>query len=72
MSEDYDLVNTAKTKFPKSELMLSGVLRRRGLSWRRIGELNGRLNWVAKTLEFTLLDPKTGSIIVTSVRMAST
>jgi hypothetical protein len=38
----YALVNKAKTKFPQSKLVLSGVLRRRDMSWRRIGALNDR------------------------------
>jgi hypothetical protein len=37
----YAVVNKAKTKFSKSRLVLSGVLRRRDVSWRRIGALNG-------------------------------
>jgi hypothetical protein len=32
MGEVYDLVNTAKTKFPGSRLVLTGVLRSRGMS----------------------------------------
>ena len=39
MGEVYGLVKTAKTKFPTSKIVLSGVLRRRDVSWRRIGEL---------------------------------
>jgi hypothetical protein len=40
MGEVYDLVNTAKSKFPDSRLVLSGVLRSRGMSWRRVGATN--------------------------------
>jgi hypothetical protein len=46
----YALVNKAKTKFPKSRLVLSGVLRRRDVSWRQIRALNGRFDRIAKTL----------------------
>jgi hypothetical protein len=41
VSDVYALVNEAKTKFPEARLVLSGVLRRRDVSWRRIGALNG-------------------------------
>jgi hypothetical protein len=34
MGEVYDLVNTAKAKFPGSRLLLSGVLKRKSVSWR--------------------------------------
>jgi hypothetical protein len=49
MGDTYALVNKAKTKFPQSRLVLSGVLRRRDVSWRRFGALNGRYYWIAKT-----------------------
>jgi hypothetical protein len=45
-----DLVLTAKTKYPKSKRILSGVLRRRDASWRLIDTLSDRFDWVAKTL----------------------
>ena len=38
----YDLVHTAKTKFSTSRVVLSCVLRRRDLSWRRNGAVNSR------------------------------
>ena len=37
MGEVYDLVDMAKAKFPDSRLVLSGVLRNRGVNWRRVG-----------------------------------
>jgi hypothetical protein len=40
MGEVYDLVNTAKSKFSDSGLVLRGVLRSRGVSWRRVGATN--------------------------------
>ena len=57
MGEVYDLVNTAKAKFPGSRLVLSGVLRRRGVNWRRVGAANDRLEWVARNLGATFVDP---------------
>ena len=42
MGDVYDLVNTAKTNFSTSIVVLSGVLRRRDVSWRRIGAVNSR------------------------------
>jgi hypothetical protein len=53
----YAPLNRAKTKSPKSRLVLSGVLRLRDVSWRRIGALNGRYDWTAKTLGITFVDP---------------
>lgn len=57
MGEVHALVNTAKAKLPQSRLVLSGVLRRRDVSWRRIGALNDRYEWIAKTLGVTFVDP---------------
>ena len=42
MGDVYDLVNTAKMKFSASRVVLSGVLRRKDVSWRRIGAVNDR------------------------------
>lgn len=57
MGDVYELVTTAKKKFPNCRLVLSGVLRRRDVSWRRIGALNNRLDWVANALGLTFVDP---------------
>jgi hypothetical protein len=57
MGEVYDLVNTAKAKFPGSRLVLSGVLRSNGVSWRRVGAANDRFEWVATVLGATFVDP---------------
>ena len=57
MRDVYGMVNTAKTKFSTSRVVLSGVLRREDVSWRRIGAVNDRLEWVANTLGVTFVDP---------------
>jgi len=57
MGEIYALVSTAKKKLPNCKLVLSGVLRRRDVSWRRIGGLNDRLDWVANAVGLTFVDP---------------
>jgi lysophospholipase L1-like esterase len=57
MGEIYTLATTAKAKFPSGRLVLSGVLRRSDVSWRRIGALNDRLDWVAGALGITFVDP---------------
>jgi hypothetical protein len=49
MGEVYTLVAAAK-KLPKSKLVLCGVLRRRDVSWRRIGGLNVTLACVARAV----------------------
>ena len=55
--EVYTLVAAAKKRLPKCKLVLSGVLRRRDVSWRRIGGLNDRLAWVANAVGLTCVDP---------------
>ena len=57
MGEVYALVSTAKKKLRNCRCVLSGVLRRRDVSWRRIGALNSRLDWVANALVLTFVDP---------------
>ena len=57
MGDVYDLIITAKSKFAASRIVLSGLLRRRDVSWQRIGATNDRLEWVASTLGVTFLDP---------------
>jgi hypothetical protein len=69
MGDVYGLVNTAKTKFSTSRLVLSGVLRREDVSWRRVGAVNYRLEWVAITLGVTFV---VGWMIGTLVEMAFT
>jgi len=38
-------------------VILSRVLRRRDVSWRRIGAANDRLQWVARSLGVSFVDP---------------
>ena len=57
MGGAYVLVATAKKKLPNCKLVLSGVLRRRDIPWRRIGGLNDRLARVADTEGLTFVDP---------------
>jgi hypothetical protein len=57
MGEVYSLVDKAKVKFPQSRIVLSGVLRRTVVSWRRIGALKDGYSWIAKTLGVTFVDP---------------
>jgi lysophospholipase L1-like esterase len=57
MGEVYDLMNTVKAMFPGFRLVLSGVLRSKGVSWRRVGAISHRLEWVAGNLGVTFVDP---------------
>jgi lysophospholipase L1-like esterase len=57
MGEVYALASTAKKKLPNCRLVLSGMLRRGDVSWRRIGALNDRCDWVANALGLTFVDP---------------
>jgi lysophospholipase L1-like esterase len=56
MKEAYALVSTAKKKLPNCRLVLSGVLRRRDVAWRRTGALNDRFDWVANALGLNFVD----------------
>jgi hypothetical protein len=57
MGELHMLVSTVRKKLPNCKFILSGVLRRRDVSWRRIGSLNDGLSWVANTMGLTYVDP---------------
>jgi hypothetical protein len=57
MDVAYSLVNTAKGKFTQTKILLSGLLRRTDVTWRRIGASNDRYDWIAKTLGVTFVDP---------------
>jgi hypothetical protein len=55
--EIYGLVITAKTKFSTSRVVLNGVLQWRDVSWRHIGAINSRYEWLAQILGVTFVDP---------------
>jgi len=55
LGEIYDLVATAKRKLLNCRIVLSGVLRRRDWSRRRIGELNDRFVGYQKSWALTSL-----------------
>jgi len=57
MGDIYNLISMAKSKFSSSRVILSGVLIRKDVSWRRIAAANDRLGWVANTLGVTFVDP---------------
>jgi len=57
MGEVYDIVNTAKAKFPDSGLLLSDVLKSKGKNWWCVGVANDRFDWVAGNLGRTFVDP---------------
>ena len=46
----------ATKKLLNCRLVLSGVLRRRDVSWQHIGALNDRFDWVANALGLTFID----------------
>ena len=56
MGDVYDLLNTAKTMFSKSRVVLSGVLRSQDVSWQSNGTINSGYAWVASTLGVTFVD----------------
>jgi hypothetical protein len=57
MEVEYSLVATAKSKFPHFRLVVSDVLRRRDVTWRRKGKWTTHNNWAAKTLGIAFVDP---------------
>jgi len=57
--EKCDLVNTAKAKFPGPRLVLSGVLRSKGVKWQCVRAANDRFEWVSRKLGATFIDPNT-------------
>jgi hypothetical protein len=57
MGEVYAVAAKEESKSPHSSLVLSGVLRRRDVPWRRVGTVNDRYGWVAKTLGVYFVDP---------------
>jgi len=57
MGEVCVLVCAAKKMLPNCRVVLSGVLRRRDVSWRRVGALNDRFDWVANALGLTFVNP---------------
>ncbi len=42
---------------PRAAIVVSGVLRRRDMSWRRIGHLNDLMSWVAEAQKANFVDP---------------
>jgi len=56
MDEVYSVVATDKPKFPHCRLALSGILRRSDVTWRCVGAVDDRYDWVAKTLGVTFAD----------------
>jgi len=57
LGEVLALASMVKKKLLNCRLVLSGVLRRRDVSWRRIGALNYGIDWVANALGLTFVDP---------------
>ena len=57
MGDVYGLVNSAKAMFSTSSVVLSVLLQRENMSWRRIVAANYRVVWVANTLGVTFVDP---------------
>ncbi|XP_068082581.1 uncharacterized protein [Anabrus simplex] len=56
MEKFYELVNSTKKKFPKANVVISGILRRPDVSWKKIGRLNQELQWVAESCGSLFVD----------------
>jgi hypothetical protein len=55
MADVYALVNKANAKYPQSRSVLSGIIRRRDVTWQHIRALNGRDYWKVKILQLTFI-----------------
>lgn len=52
----YDLVSSVKMSYPSSDVIIRDELRRKDISWCRIGKINELFEWVAQTLGTHLID----------------
>jgi hypothetical protein len=59
MGDVYALVNKARTKFPQGRITLSGVRRRRDVSWRRIGAFKMKLDSIPTEFGDRVGNPET-------------
>lgn len=57
MGNMYDLATTVKRKFPAANIVISGVIRRRDINWRKVGRVNESFQWVAERLGLLFVDP---------------
>ena len=57
MGDIYELGVAAKTRFPSSRIVLSGVIRRRDVWSRKVARINRDMDFVAKALGFMFVDP---------------
>ncbi|KAK7792259.1 hypothetical protein R5R35_000066 [Gryllus longicercus] len=57
MGDMGDLVMKAQEKFPKAKIYISGILRRRGIPWRRVDVVNRMYEWVAQRRNVFFVDP---------------
>lgn len=57
MAELYDLVQTTKSIYPRAKIIISGIIRRRDVNWRKVGLANDSFEWVAERLGTQFVDP---------------
>lgn len=57
MGDMYDLAVRPKELYPKAKIIISGIVRRRGVHCTRIGRINEAFDWVADRTGATYVDP---------------
>ncbi|KAJ4448012.1 hypothetical protein ANN_10022 [Periplaneta americana] len=57
MADVYDLVMETKKKYPAAGIVISGIVRRRDVNWRKVGRVNKAFEWVAECLGARFVDP---------------
>jgi hypothetical protein len=57
MGDMYDLISATRRIYSEAKIIVSGVLRRKDVHWRKIGRVNEAFEWVAERLGVEFVDP---------------
>ena len=57
VGEMYDLVRRTKEKYRNAAIVISGVIRRRDVNFKKVYGLNNEIDWVCQALNCTFVDP---------------
>lgn len=56
MADLYDLVSSTKKRYPTADIIISGIVRRRDINWRKVGRANKAFEWVAEQMGTRYVD----------------
>ncbi|XP_069670111.1 uncharacterized protein [Periplaneta americana] len=56
MADLYDLVSSTKKRYLTADIIISGIIRRRDINWRKVGRANKEFEWVAEQLGTQYVD----------------